>query len=110
MKLPNPNKAIIDRKKLLDYCLNPNHSDGRHKARVFESALGLNSNNVEILEIALLESIKKYDAMLSKQNKYGQKYIVDFSLVHNNKQAVIHSVWIIKNSENFPRLVTCYVL
>ena len=110
MKLPNPNRAIVERKKLTDYCLNPNHPDGRHKARVFESALGLNLNNVEILETALLESVKQYNAVEDKQNRYGQKYIIDFPLVNNSKQATIHSVWIVKNSENFPRLVTCYVL
>ena len=110
MKLPNPNRAIVERKKLTDYCLNPNHPDGRHKARVFESALGLNLNNVEILETALLESVKQYNAVEDKQNRYGKKYIIDFPLVNNSKQATIHSVWIVKNSENFPRLVTCYVL
>ena len=110
MKLPNPNRAIVERKKLTDYCLNPNHPDGRHKARVFESALGLNLNNVEVLETALLESVKQYNAVEDKQNRYGQKYIIDFPLVNNSKQATIHSVWIVKNSENFPRLVTCYVL
>lgn len=110
MKLPNPNRAIVERKKLTDYCLNPNHPDGRHKARVFESALGLNLNNVEVLETALLESVKQYNAVEDKQNRYGQKYIIDFPLVNNSKQATIRSVWIVKNSENFPRLVTCYVL
>ena len=110
MKLPNPDQAIIDRRKLTDYCLNPNHPDGRHKARVFESALDLNLNNVEVLEAALLKSVKQYNAVKDKQNRYRQKYIIDFSLVHNGKKATIHSVWIVKKNENFPRLVTCYVL
>jgi hypothetical protein len=41
MKLPNPEQAIIDEEKLSGYCLNPRHSDGQHKARVFQSALGI---------------------------------------------------------------------
>lgn len=41
MKLPNPALAIIDRKKLSDYCLNLEHPDGQHKARVFKTALGI---------------------------------------------------------------------
>ena len=28
----------------------------------------------------------------------------------NNQQAIIHSAWIIHYEENFPRLVTCYIL
>ncbi|WP_369750951.1 DUF6883 domain-containing protein [Calothrix sp. PCC 7507] len=27
-----------------------------------------------------------------------------------NKQAMIQSIWIVRNDENFPRLVTCYVI
>jgi len=42
--------------------------------------------------------------------EYGQKYIIDFPLNHQNKTAIIPSVWIIRNDEKFPRLVTCYVL
>jgi hypothetical protein len=41
MKLPNPEQAEIDMQKLIGYCLNPEHSDGQHKAYVFRSALGI---------------------------------------------------------------------
>ena len=34
MNLPNGDRAIIPIEKLLDYCLNPEHSKGKHKARV----------------------------------------------------------------------------
>ncbi|GBF82659.1 DUF6883 domain-containing protein [Aphanothece sacrum] len=110
MKLPNSDNAIIDDNKLLGYSLNPNHPDGQHKARVFKSALNLDSNNVQILKNALLEVVKTYDAIPDKTNQYGQKYVIDFPLTHQNKVAIIHSVWIIRKDEKFPRLVTCYVL
>ena len=41
MRLPNPSRAFVDASKLRDYCLNAQHPRGRHKARVFASALGL---------------------------------------------------------------------
>ncbi len=41
IKLPNPEEAIIDSQKLSGYCLNPDHPDGQHKARVFQAVLGL---------------------------------------------------------------------
>ena len=110
MKLPNPEKAIISDRKLAGYCLNPNHSDGKHKARVFKSALDLNLGNIKILKNALFQAVYNYEASLDKENNYGKKYIIDFPLTNNRKTAIIHSVWIIKNNENFPRLVTCYVL
>ena len=49
MKLPNADQAIIDIAKLRDYCLNPQHPRGQHKARVFRSALGLDESNAEEL-------------------------------------------------------------
>lgn len=54
MKLPNSNKAIIDDEKLAGYCLNPNHTDGQDKARVFKSALGLTIDDANELKNALL--------------------------------------------------------
>ncbi len=32
MKLPNGDQAIIDERKLVDYCLNADHEEGKHKA------------------------------------------------------------------------------
>jgi len=34
VKLDSFNETFIPDDKLLDYCLNPNHPDGKHKARV----------------------------------------------------------------------------
>ncbi len=110
MKLPNPENAIIDNRKLAGYCLNPNHSEGKHKARVFKSALNLDLDNIEILRSALLKAVTENDAVLDRENNYGKKYIIDFPLTHQNNTAIIHSVWIVRNNENYPRLVTCYVL
>ena len=110
MKLPNPDLAIVSKQKLVGYCLNFNHADGRHKARVFKSALNIDINNFEDLKIALLNAVKNYEAIVESQNQYGQKYVIDFPLSHDRRTAIVRSVWIVKNSENFPRLVTCYVL
>ncbi|HXG48805.1 MAG TPA: hypothetical protein VNO52_14360, partial [Methylomirabilota bacterium] len=35
MRLPNGERAIVDIQKLTAYCLNLQHTRGRHKARVF---------------------------------------------------------------------------
>jgi hypothetical protein len=39
--LPNGENAILDLRKLEDYCLSTEHARGRHKARVFRDALGV---------------------------------------------------------------------
>jgi hypothetical protein len=61
MKLPNGERAIIDRRKLEDYCLNPHHPRGRNKARVFAS-VGLGQSNVEILREAVLAAARNAEA------------------------------------------------
>ena len=78
MKLPNPENAIVERQKIAGYCLNPNYPDGKHKARVFKSALSLDINNADELGLALIEAAKNYDAIPTTGNQYGQKYIIDF--------------------------------
>ncbi|MGB5596200.1 MAG: DUF6883 domain-containing protein [Crocosphaera sp.] len=110
MKLPNPDNAYINDNKLAGYSLNFSHAEGQHKARVFKAALDLTLESLEDLRNALLEAVKTYDAMADKSNQYGQNYVIDFPMTYNNKTAIIHSVWIIRYSETFPRLVTCYIL
>ncbi len=110
MKLPNPDQAVIDLQKLTGYCLNLEHSEGQHKAYVFQSALGIGLEEVEELRDALLQAVRIYDAIPGKSNQHGQKYIIDFLMTRYEKQAVIRSAWILRYDENFPRLVTCYIL
>ncbi len=90
--------------------LNPEHSEGKHKATVFRSALGIGLEEADELRGALLEAVSTYDAIPDKSNQYGQKYVIDFSMTRSDKQAVVRSAWIVRYDENFPRLVTCYIL
>jgi hypothetical protein len=41
MRLPNPENTVLDMRKLAAYCLDPDYSEGKHKARVFHAALEL---------------------------------------------------------------------
>jgi hypothetical protein len=110
MILPNPDLAIIDEDKLAGSSLNLEHSEGKHKARVFKSVLNMDTSDAEELRQALFDALKNYDAIPTKINAYGQKYIIDFPLSREGKSATIHSVWIVRNGEDFARLITCYVL
>jgi len=40
MIIPNAERAVVDIRKLRDYCLNPLHDDGKHKAQLF-AAVGI---------------------------------------------------------------------
>ena len=110
MKLPNPDLAVIDDRKLAGYSLNLDHDEGKQKAPVFKAALDMDVSHLEELKQALCSALENYDAVSGARNAYGQKYVIDFPLTHENKTAIINSIWIVKDNENFPRLITCYVL
>ena len=55
MRLPNGDRADLGT-KLEDYVLNPRHREGRHKARLFESALGITLANTAVLRQAILSA------------------------------------------------------
>lgn len=71
MKIPNAERAIVDIRKLRDYCLNFEHNDGKHEARLFAALLSINSNDAEELRNALLEVVKTQDAQLAKRTPVG---------------------------------------
>ena len=109
MKLPNPDQALIPFEKLEGYSLNPNHAEGRHKAVVFQSTLGIGLEEAEALRAALRQALHSEAALPTKRNPYGQKYQIDFEMTYENKNAIIRSIWIVRQNEDFPRLVTCYI-
>ena len=109
LKLPNGDRAIIDRRKLRDYCLNFDHDDGSHKARLFQALVGVNQSNSTLLLDALRGAAAAGDATLGKVDQYGYRYVIDFDFQGPRGTVEIRSVWIVKAGEAVPRLVTCYI-
>jgi len=105
----NAERAVVDIRKLRDYCLNPLHDEGKHKARLF-AAVGITADEAEDLRDILLRIVKTQAAQLGRQDVYGQRYIVDFPLEWRGKQATIRSGWIIEHGTETPKLTTCYPL
>ncbi|GIL15902.1 MAG: hypothetical protein BroJett039_10750 [Chloroflexota bacterium] len=54
MKIPNAERAVIDIRKLRDYCLNPEHAEGKHKARLFSAVFGMTAQPANELREILL--------------------------------------------------------
>lgn len=109
MIIPNAEGAVIDIRKLRDYCLNLLHDEGRHKARLF-AAVGVTVEDAEALREILLQAVKTEEAVLGRRDEYGQRYIVDFTLEWRGRRAEIRSGWIIEHHLDIPRLTTCYPL
>jgi hypothetical protein len=109
MLLPNGERAIVDIRKLRDYCLNPDNPRGSGKARVFAAALGITAEDASELRKRLLEIARTEEAELGELDIYGQRYTVDFEMVTESGKAIVRSGWIVLHDETVPRLTTCYV-
>lgn len=115
MKLPNAGNAVIDISKLRDYCLNPEHPEGKHKARVFRDKLGIGRDDAELLRERIFEIILTAEATEQTPSAYGRRFKVDFQVTREEagsilvSLALVRSAWIIRNNEDFPRLVTCFI-
>lgn len=84
MRLPNADEAVVDVRKLRDYCLNLNHDEGQHKARLFLAALGMTVEDVEDLRHMLLHAARTQDAEVGRRDDYGQRYCIARMEVRGN--------------------------
>jgi hypothetical protein len=73
MKLPGGDNAVIELEKLVDYCLSAEHPRGKHKARVFATALGFTAENAEVLRQALLVAAATGDAQPTMSDEFGSR-------------------------------------
>ena len=109
MTLPNSEMAIVDLAKLRDYCLDTRHSRGRHKARVFESAIGITQAEAGHLQSLIQSGVTTAETIQGFSDEYGERFTCDFDISYLGRSALIRTAWIIKRGEDFPRLTTCYI-
>src|SRR5262245_27288596 len=110
MKLPNGVQADLG-VKLEEYVLNPLHRDGRHKARVFEAALGITLANQGVLRQAILAAATDSDEVAGRgDNGHGEVFAIRFLLTTEKGSATVLTAWIILHGEDIPRLTTCYIV
>ncbi|MCW3125669.1 MAG: hypothetical protein JWO03_1327 [Bacteroidetes bacterium] len=110
MLLPNFEFAVIGDEKLRDYCLNPEHPMGKHKAKVFLRKLNLTQSDAQLLKDLILKGISVIECVESESSDFGRRFTVDFILVNFDKEALVRTSWIIKTEEFIPRLTSCYVI
>lgn len=75
---------------------------------LFQKRLGINVGNKHILEKALIEAIKKENAIVYKEDIFGTHYDVKFYLKTDKGESWILSSWIICHGEGNPRLTNVY--
>lgn len=108
MRLPGAEFALVDPFKVRNYLLATDHHIGQHKARFFAS-LGYGIANWAEFAAELLKYAQQDNATMLETNAYGTKYIIATPMTGpSGRSAVILSVWIVRDAEAFPRLVTAY--
>ncbi len=108
MKLPNYEKAIVRRKKIVDYLLSRIHKDGRGKATFFER-FGFISESWEILGEALKRHAGEHEVNKSEASPFGMRYIIDGGLdTPDGRRPDVRVVWFIEQGADVPYLVTAY--
>src|SRR5437868_6618239 len=105
--IPNYQQAVIPRDKLERYALNPDHDPGKHKARVFRSALGFEQNDWEVLCQRILAELPFHAAGFKGKTPYGERYQVILPIAGlNGKTKDVLTAWIVETGSDLPKLTT----
>ena len=107
--MPRGEEAVVDPRKLTEYVLSPTHPRGRHKARVFEAALGLVIKDAPVLRAALLKAAAESEAAPTVLDDHGQRYQIEFQFQFERRSATIVSAWLQPSDQGPPRLLTLFL-
>jgi hypothetical protein len=109
--LPNFEKAVIPIEKLDEYALNPGHPEGKHKARVFKSALEIERRHAHTLAELIAAGLSKAPAERGQSTEYGDLWTTWQEVTGlNGQSAIITVAWMYKKeAPEIPVLVSCYI-
>lgn len=108
MRLPNPDRAVVNAAKVRDYLLSFEHPVGQHKAAVFRAA-GYRRETWSVLQ-ADLEAVAWLDgARLKATTEYGRLFELPAILRGPAQRSLrVMTIWLVRRREDFPRLITVY--
>lgn len=106
---PNAELGYVEPAKLRDYVLDPAHERGRHKARVFASALGFTQEDWPVLAALVVEGLQRNPVTSTRGAHGGLIYEVVMPIARSGRTAVrVTTAWQL-DVHGRPRLVTAYV-
>ena len=108
MKLPNGELAEISMEKLIGYCLNPKHSRGKNKARVFRSRLGITAENAEVLRSLISQAALEGEVVQQAVTEFGQQFKVDWT-IPEREGTQLRTIWEIGLINPNPRLISAFI-
>jgi Domain of unknown function (DUF6883) len=93
MKLPHADKVIVEREKIVDYLLNPEHRIGASKANFFMK-FGFRADKWEVLAEALRVHAQINRVKRMHETGFGPRYEVEGALeTPDGRQPMVRSVW-----------------
>jgi len=109
LRLPNAKDARIPTEKLVRYALDPSHERGRHKARMFASALGITATDWRYLHDQILEALPEAEVRATRITTFGGAYevVVQIDGLNGATHPVV-TTWIIE-ADRPPRLTSTWV-
>ena len=90
--------------------MNPEHPRGKHKARVFATALGFTAENADDLRAALLIAAATAEAQPAASDRFGDRYVLEFEVKGPRGAGVVRSTWIVRRGESSPSYVAAAVM
>ncbi len=107
-RLPNLDKATIERRKITHYLLARDHPIGRAKAGFFEG-FGFHRDWPETLEMYLIMHAHENDVSEVIATDFGMKFIISGSMrTPIGVRANVCVVWFAEDDQAAPRLVTAF--
>jgi hypothetical protein len=107
-RLPNAELAFVDRAKLVEYLLNPEHPVGGDKA-AFLSRFGFRRDEWHALEAALLMHARECEVVGERRTAYGHHYTLEGPIrTPDGRNPIIRTAWMVGSGERWPRFVTAH--
>jgi hypothetical protein len=108
--MPNAGRAIVARRKVVDYLLSEAHPDGRGKARFF-TAHGFSAGDWEGLAAALRDHAAAHPVAERMATAFGVRYVVEGALMApDGRTPGVRAVWFVPAGGQVPELATAYPL
>jgi hypothetical protein len=83
-------------------------SKGKHKARVFQSVLGINRENADRLYELVRQAAITGEEVQERSTPFGQEFKVDWT-IPGLDQVQLRTLWIISSESTVPQLVSAFI-
>ena len=108
MNLPNSERLIVEREKIVDYLLDSTHPYGASKARFFRE-FGFRGEDWETLAQALRQHGREHEVVRTTETGFGPRYELEGEIrAPDGRRPHVKTVWQFDRGQIAPRLITAY--